>query len=96
MSYTALKLIPLIVLFESNEKKKFRDVEPIRIEKERCRDSIKYYEVRWAKMRSQSDQDLSELEDYVTLERVDFIKANFPTLVTDFDEKIAAKKNSRS
>ena len=47
-------------------------------------------------MRSSFDQDLSSLAEYLTLERVDSFKDNFPALVATFDEKINAKKNSRS
>ena len=70
----------------------------IKINKTRRRAFNEYYEVNWRKLNSKdgSDQDLSELNEYVTLERFDVIEANFPNLLKEYQDMIEAKKSFRS
>jgi len=92
--------VPLIVQYEHENCKNANEriIKPIKINKTRRRAFNEYYEVNWRKLNSKdgSDQDLSELNEYVTLERFDVIEANFPNLLKEYQDMIEAKKSFRS
>ena len=92
--------MPLIVQYEHENCKNANEriIKPIKINKTRRRAFNEYYEVNWRKLNSKdgSDQDLSELIEYVTLERFEIIEANFPNLIKEYQDMIEAKKSFRS
>ena len=96
--YTANKLVSLIVQYENENIKNVNErlLNPIGINKTRRQAFIEYYEVAWHKIKSNVDQDLSELEEYVTLEKPDIFEKLFPHLVNEYKAKIEAKKATRS
>ncbi|RNA04473.1 flap endonuclease -like protein [Brachionus plicatilis] len=93
--YTAEKLIPLIVMYEHGIGT-CRSIRPIRISKKKRRAFIEYYEVIWSKMVHPNDKDLSDLNEYVTLEKMDLFENFYPNLVKDFNQEIDCKKNKRN
>ena len=96
MKYSAEKIIPLIILFEY--KSLHRSIKPICIERIRKKDFIEYYEVKWYKMSDHNvygDKDYSELDEYITLERLDTFEKYYPDLVNNFKEKLANKIKKR-
>ena len=92
--------MPLIVQYENENCKNLseRIIKPIKINKTRRRDFHEFYEVIWKKLftKDESDKDLSELNEYVTLERPDILEACFPNLIAEYQEMIEAKKSLRS
>lgn len=93
--YTAEKVIPLIVMYEHSTDND-RSVTPIKISKKKRRAYIEYYEVVWAKMVHPNDKDLSQLNQYITLENINLFEKLYPKLVNDFNHEINLKKNTRS
>ena len=68
----------------------------MRINKTRKVAAIEYYEVAWSKMSSQLDNDISELNEYVTLEKKDLFNSIFPHLVKQFINELECKKTTKS
>jgi 5'-3' exonuclease len=96
--YTAEKLVPLIVQYEHEHVFELheRTIKPIRVNKVRRQAFVEYYEVIWTKLsRSNLDLDLSDLSEYVTLERFDVVQNCLPDLLKEYQEAVEAKKSTR-
>lgn len=97
LEYSANKLVPLIILFEHlNSNNEKREITPIEIIKTRRKESVDYYEVKWSKLNSRTDCDLSELNEYITLEKIEIFKEKFPQITNEYQAKIDEKKSTRS
>lgn len=93
--YTCEKVVPLIILHEHTIDK-FRSVKPLRINRKKRRAFIEYYEVVWSKMDHLEDKDLSDLNEYVTHEKMDLFAMLYPNLIFDFNQENDAKQTKRS
>ena len=71
-----------------------RLLRPLRVNKTRRQAFTEYYEVVWRKLNN--NEDLSELTEYVTLEKPDTFEKVYPRLVDEYRAQIEAKKTSRS
>lgn len=97
LEYSAEKLVPLIIEYEHlNSDREKRSIIPIEIVKTRRKEAIEYYEVKWSKLKSKIDSDLSGLNEYTTLQRIDLFSEKFPELTKDYQAKIDEKKATRS
>lgn len=95
--YTADKSISLIIQYEYSLPKEKATIQAIRINKVKRRAYVEYFEVIWSKMKANdSDRDLSDLSEYVTLEKMDLFEKRYPDLVKEYNNKIESKKASRS
>nr|QNH68101.1 Flap endonuclease GEN1 [Brachionus koreanus] len=92
--YTCEKVIPLIVMYEHSIGN-CSSLKPLRINKKKRRAFVEYYEVIWAKMDHLEDKDLSDLKEYVTYEKMNFLEKMYPSLVFDFNQENDAKKVKR-
>lgn len=96
--YTAQKIVPIIIQYQYEAKHAIEDydVKPVRINKTRKVASVEFYEVVWSKMSSQIDRDISELNEYVTLEKKETFNTMFPNLVKVFMNELECKKTTKS
>ncbi|CAF0752125.1 unnamed protein product [Brachionus calyciflorus] len=93
--YTCEKVIPLIIMYEYMDRSKI-SLRPIKINKKRKKSFIEYYEVIWSKMDQSIDRDLSDLKEYVTLEKMELFEKFHKDLVEEFNREIEGKKTKRS
>ena len=88
-SYTAEKLIPLIIQYENENG--IRILEPIKVNRTRRKAFNDYFEVSWKKL---TNEDLSDLKEYVTLEKVEIFGSRYPKLVEEFKISVEIKNAS--
>jgi hypothetical protein len=95
--YTSNKVIPLIILYETEKNVNDRSIKPKHVVKVRKRAFKQLYEVVWFKMNkfNNHDWDQSDLSEYTTLEDLDFINNTFPELVKNYTEQIDSKIKKR-
>jgi len=90
--------VPIIIQYQYESKQAIEDydIKPVRINKTRKVASVEYYEVAWSKMSSQIDNDISELNEYVILEKKEIFNSMFPDLVNIFINELECKKTIKS
>lgn len=76
-----------------------KSIVPLSISKVRKQAFVEYYEVIWSKMKrnnSWNDEDLSDLNEYKTLEKPETFEIYFPHLVEEFKQRLNEKKKPKS
>ncbi len=90
--------MPIIIQYQYESQLSIEnyDINPVRINKTRKVASVEYYEVAWSKMNSQIDKDISELDEYITLENKEVFNSMFQHLVKIFINELECKKTAKS
>jgi hypothetical protein len=94
-SYTSEKVVPLII--QNEYKTKIKSIKPIGIEKMRKKEFKEYYQVKWKQMdelNKWNDSDISDLTEYLTLEKPEIFDKYYPQLSNEFKEAKELKSKS--
>lgn len=94
-TYTSEKVVPLIIKYEYQSK--IKSIQPICIEKTRKKAFKEYYQVKWKtidELNKWNDSDISDLTEYVTLEKPEIFEKYYPQLCYAFKEDQESKFKS--